>query len=466
MRLTELFDSPYSFILQELTGDKALYYFKNSEGLDFRVQFLRESYGTWEVSFGNDTDDGVKVKRSGEGDEFRVFATVIEVIRDFMSKTKFDSIKFYAHREGEARTDRNIRDSRIDLYKRLLKRFATQNNLEFADQAVARMHLFQFRKKQDPNTQVDEEVEVSLYGDAEKGYTLSKIEVSGDERNAGQGTKVMQDIVDRMDREGAIITLTPDDAFGGNKNRLIKFYKRFGFVPNKGRNKDFRFRETMIRYPQTNETVTEAFDNPYPYRWDTKDEDHWVAKADTPTGLMLVMFEWMDGDSSWNIDFAVNGRMGKSGKGDAFRTFATVVAVIKDWVSKVDLSKTKLISFSADKTTDVGPSRSKLYKRFAIQMAIQLGWQLDINTKDVVDDFFKIINPELVDDDEDEDVWINEDGKIVPGVNTTVDVQPGETERQAAKFNLMKSSSKGPALLHKSAAKNSNPNTLSNLGLD
>ena len=27
-----------------------------------------------------------------------------------------------------------------------------------------------------------------------------------------------------------------------------------------------------------------------------------------------------------------------------------------------------------------------------------------------------------------------EDGRIVPGVNTTVDVQPGETERQARKF--------------------------------
>ena len=105
---------------------------------------------------------------------------------------------------------------------------------------------------------VGEEVEVSLHGDAKKGYVLSKIEVSGDERNAGQGTKEIQNIVDRMDREGAIIALTPDDAFGGNKNRLIKFYKRFGFVPNKGRNKDFRFRETMIRYPQTNERVNEA----------------------------------------------------------------------------------------------------------------------------------------------------------------------------------------------------------------
>ena len=29
---------------------------------------------------------------------------------------------------------------------------------------------------------------------------------------------------------------------------------------------------------------------------------------------------------------------------------------------------------------------------------------------------------------------ISEDGVIVPGVNTTVDVKPGETERQAAKF--------------------------------
>ena len=111
--------------------------------------------------------------------------------------------------------------------------------------------------KKHTDTAFNEEVEVSLHGDAKKGYVLSKIKVSGDERNAGQGTKAMQDIVDRMDREGAVIALTPDDAFGGNKNRLIKFYKRFGFVPNKGRNKDFRFRETMIRYPQSNESLNE-----------------------------------------------------------------------------------------------------------------------------------------------------------------------------------------------------------------
>ena len=56
---------------------------------------------------------------------------------------------------------------------------------------------------------------------------------------------------------------------------------------------------------------------------------------------------------------------------------------------------------------------------------------------------------------------ITEDGVIVPGVNTTVDVKPGETERQAAKFF-----GKGkPAELHKKARKNSNAHTLYNLGL-
>jgi hypothetical protein len=42
---------------------------------------------------------------------------------------------------------------------------------------------------------------------------------------------------------------------------------------------------------------------------------------------------------------------------------------------------------------------------------------------------------------------INEDGKIIPNVNTTVDVQPGETERQAAKFGNKLDSKGRPPLL-------------------
>ena len=93
------------------------------------------------------------------------------------------------------------------------------------------------------------QVEVDLYGNAERGYVLSKIVVPKELRGTGIGTKTMQDILDRMDREGAIIALTPDTAYGGSNGTLIKFYQSLGFVPNKGRNIDFRFRVTMIRDP-------------------------------------------------------------------------------------------------------------------------------------------------------------------------------------------------------------------------
>ena len=61
----------------------------------------------------------------------------------------------------------------------------------------------------------------------------------------------------------------------------------------------------------------------------------------------------------------------------------------------------------------------------------------------------------------------NEDGvgKIVKGVNTTQDVQPGETQRQAAKFGNTVDKDGRPPELHSSARKNSSPNTLFNMGL-
>ena len=54
----------------------------------------------------------------------------------------------------------------------------------------------------------------------------------------------------------------------------------------------------------------------------------------------------------------------------------------------------------------------------------------------------------------------NEDGVIVPGVNTTVDVKPGETERQAAKFG----NGKIKPLMPK-RGKSQTINTLYNMGL-
>lgn len=56
-------------------------------------------------------------------------------------------------------------------------------------------------------------------------------------------------------------------------------------------------------------------------------------------------------------------------------------------------------------------------------------------------------------------------GKIIKGVNTTDDVKPGETQRQAAKFGNKVDKDNRPPELHVKARKNSDPNTLFNMGI-
>ena len=54
---------------------------------------------------------------------------------------------------------------------------------------------------------------------------------------------------------------------------------------------------------------------------------------------------------------------------------------------------------------------------------------------------------------------------IITKQNTTPDVKPGETQRQAAKFGMKLDKKNRPPLLHKSAAKNTSANKAYNLGL-
>lgn len=80
---------------------------------------------------------------------------------------------------------------------------------------------------------------------------LSAIVVPKGQRESGVGTAVMKEIVREADTQGWTVTLTPSSDFGGSKSRLESFYRQFGFVPNKGRNKDFTTRATMLRKPRT-----------------------------------------------------------------------------------------------------------------------------------------------------------------------------------------------------------------------
>ena len=60
----------------------------------------------------------------------------------------------------------------------------------------------------------------------------------------------MKELIDYGNSSGKPIVLTPSSDFGGNKSRLIEFYKRFGFVENKGKNKDYEISESMYKLPE------------------------------------------------------------------------------------------------------------------------------------------------------------------------------------------------------------------------
>jgi predicted GNAT family N-acyltransferase len=69
-------------------------------------------------------------------------------------------------------------------------------------------------------------------------------------RKQGVGSEVMQQLSEFADQQGKTIALSPSTDFGASSvSRLKDFYKRFGFIENKGRNKDFSISESMYRLP-------------------------------------------------------------------------------------------------------------------------------------------------------------------------------------------------------------------------
>jgi len=79
---------------------------------------------------------------------------------------------------------------------------------------------------------------------------VNKIFIDKNNKQQGLGTKVMSDLTALADQYDVIVTLTPTSEFGSSYQRLIRFYKRFGFVMNKSKNKNFSFMATMLRLPK------------------------------------------------------------------------------------------------------------------------------------------------------------------------------------------------------------------------
>jgi GNAT superfamily N-acetyltransferase len=103
----------------------------------------------------------------------------------------------------------------------------------------------------------------NVYVAANGALELADIEVPKDARKQGVGTKALEALTQFADEHGQRIVLTPalkDSRHGTtSRSRLVRFYKRFGFVLNKGRNKDFTTMQGMYREPQTPKGARQKF---------------------------------------------------------------------------------------------------------------------------------------------------------------------------------------------------------------
>ncbi|MCZ4085460.1 GNAT family N-acetyltransferase [Streptomyces antarcticus] len=78
---------------------------------------------------------------------------------------------------------------------------------------------------------------------------LDLLVVTRSQRNKGVGTAIMRALASEADRHDVQIALTPVADFGGSVTRLRTFYRRFGFISNQGRGKDYSTKHTMLRRP-------------------------------------------------------------------------------------------------------------------------------------------------------------------------------------------------------------------------
>ncbi len=81
-------------------------------------------------------------------------------------------------------------------------------------------------------------------------WSLDSIQVDPGRRRQGLGAATMRRLCDLADERGVTLALTPGNDWGTSKAFLIRWYRGFGFVPNKGRRADLSISGTMIRSPK------------------------------------------------------------------------------------------------------------------------------------------------------------------------------------------------------------------------
>jgi len=187
----------------------------------------------------------------------------------------------------------------------------------------------------------------------------------------GVGSRAMKELQALAREDGISLTLFPWDKGQVSQSKLTKFYRGQGFTPTVKGGKGMQWS------PESNKSqpnVSEAFDQPYPIKWEKSDHGDYDALATLSDGTYLsIMFEHTT-PYEVNVSFWRNNSLEVTGEGDAQRVFATVLTAIQEFLK---IEQPANISFSASKEVEPGQnsqSRAKLYNRLVQRYAAAWGY--------------------------------------------------------------------------------------------
>ena len=186
----------------------------------------------------------------------------------------------------------------------------------------------------------------------------------------------------------------PQEDSSGDRSSREKLYdrlvntigKKLGYVLSDADRSADGTQYFLTRADLMTENIDESLNQPYTYAWKSKEEDEWQGYfyTDDSDPIEFLAFEDsnpMDENALhfWEISFTRNNRHTKSGQGDQFRIFATIVKMIQEFVNTVEPT---VIRFSADKHKDSN-SRAKLYQRMVRSLSANTGYKVEeVNTRE------------------------------------------------------------------------------------
>ena len=157
--LTEAFDKPYKYRLRKKNDSFWIGDFNLPDGGDIVVYFegleWSDTEKSWAVKFQrtNPSRPHASLDVTGEGDAMRVFATVIDVLKDFTKKEKPQELAFGAWKsssqlnlpKGHPKTKEL--SSREKLYKKLVQRYADRMGYKYTTQTDDMATVFRLVRK-------------------------------------------------------------------------------------------------------------------------------------------------------------------------------------------------------------------------------------------------------------------------------------------------------------------------------